>query len=183
MTAPATDNASAIDLYDISVASCKQVVQATIDVLNKAEKYCAESALTTEMLIDTKLQENMRPLRYQIFAVALHSKEAMKALKTGEFHRPESYPEDISYAEAVALLHDARAALNEYTPTAINALSGQSVTVKIPDLDIPFDTEDFVLSFSHVNLYFHAATAYDILRREGVPLEKRDFLGDFRLID
>jgi len=168
MTAPATDNASAIDLYDISVASCKQVVQATIDVLNKAEKYCAESALTTEMLIDTKLQENMRPLRYQIFAVALHSK---------------SYPEDISYAEAVALLHDARAALNEYTPTAINALSGQSVTVKIPDLDIPFDTEDFVLSFSHVNLYFHAATAYDILRREGVPLEKRDFLGDFRLID
>jgi hypothetical protein len=33
------------------------------------------------------------------------------------------------------------------------------------------------LSFSKPNFYFHAATAYDILRIQGVALGKRDFIG------
>ncbi|MEL7451522.1 MAG: DUF1993 family protein [Pseudomonadota bacterium] len=42
---------------------------------------------------------------------------------------------------------------------------------------MPFKVEQFVMSFALPNLYFHATTAYDILRIAGVPLEKRDFLG------
>ena len=33
------------------------------------------------------------------------------------------------------------------------------------------------MSFSLPNFYFHATTAYDILRTNGVPLGKRDFMG------
>ena len=40
-----------------------------------------------------------------------------------------------------------------------------------------FTADEFVLSFSLPNLHFHAATAYDILRLKGVPLQKLDFLG------
>jgi len=36
------------------------------------------------------------------------------------------------------------------------------------------------MSFSLPNFYFHATTAYDILRMQGVPLGKRDFLGQMR---
>ena len=39
----------------------------------------------------------------------------------------------------------------------------------------------FLQSFSLPNFYFHAATAYDILRSKGVPLGKRDFMGPLRL--
>ena len=39
----------------------------------------------------------------------------------------------------------------------------------------------FLLSFSQPNFYFHATTAYDILRARGVPLGKRDFMGPLRL--
>ena len=41
--------------------------------------------------------------------------------------------------------------------------------------------EDFLMSFSLPNFYFHATRAYDILRMQGVPLGKRDFLGQMRL--
>jgi len=41
--------------------------------------------------------------------------------------------------------------------------------------------EGFILSFSLPNFYFHSATAYDILRMKGVPLGKRDFMGQMRL--
>ena len=44
-----------------------------------------------------------------------------------------------------------------------------------------FSAEGFLLSFSLPNFYFHATTAYDILRSKGVPLGKRDFLGRMRM--
>jgi uncharacterized protein len=40
--------------------------------------------------------------------------------------------------------------------------------------------EAFLMGFSLPNFYFHATTAYDILRKEGVPLGKRDYLGQRR---
>ena len=39
----------------------------------------------------------------------------------------------------------------------------------------------FLLSFSQPNFYFHATTAYGILRAQGVKLGKRDFLGALRI--
>ena len=46
---------------------------------------------------------------------------------------------------------------------------------------LPFTAEGFLLSFSLPNFYFHATTAYDILRSKGVPLGKRDYLGALRM--
>jgi hypothetical protein len=36
---------------------------------------------------------------------------------------------------------------------------------------------DFVLHYGLPHLFFHATTAYDLLRHSGVPLAKRDFMG------
>jgi hypothetical protein len=49
------------------------------------------------------------------------------------------------------------------------------------EMRMPFTSEDFLLSFSQPNFYFHATTAYDILRWKGVKLGKRDFMGRPRL--
>ena len=46
---------------------------------------------------------------------------------------------------------------------------------------IPFTAEGFIQSFSLPNFYFHATTAYDILRSKGAPLGKRDFLGQMKI--
>ena len=43
-----------------------------------------------------------------------------------------------------------------------------------------FNAEDFLLSFSMPNFYFHATTAYDILRMKGMAIGKRDFTGKVR---
>jgi hypothetical protein len=40
-----------------------------------------------------------------------------------------------------------------------------------------FDTMPLLLNFCLPNFYFHATTAYDILRQSGVELGKRDFMG------
>jgi uncharacterized protein len=52
---------------------------------------------------------------------------------------------------------------------------------QLGNLKMPFVAEGFLLSFSIPNLHFHATTAYDILRMKGVPLGKRDYLGQLRM--
>ena len=53
----------------------------------------------------------------------------------------------------------------------------KDVVFALGDHKLPFTAEGFLMSFSLPNFYFHATTAYDILRTNGVPLGKRDFMG------
>jgi len=48
------------------------------------------------------------------------------------------------------------------------------------DTDLPFIADQFLLSFSMPNFFFHTTTAYAILRSKGVALGKRDYLAGLR---
>ena len=58
---------------------------------------------------------------------------------------------------------------------------GQPMRFEFRDRRMDFTAEDFLLSFSQPNYYFHAATAYNILRMMGVAVGKRDFMGAVRI--
>ena len=60
---------------------------------------------------------------------------------------------------------------------------GNDMIFSVPtmNLELPFTAENFLLSFSLPNFYFHATTAYDLLRDQGVSIGKRDFLGAMRI--
>jgi hypothetical protein len=85
------------------------------------------------------------------------------------------------FAGLQGLVAEAREALAALTPEAVNALGGKDVIFAIGDRKLPFTAEGFLMSFSLPNFYFHATTAYDILRTNGVPLGKRDFMGRLKL--
>jgi hypothetical protein len=82
-----------------------------------------------------------------------------------------------------AQIDDTIAQLEAIKPEEIEALIGRDVVFSIPamNLEMPFTAESFLLSFAMPNFYFHAATAYDLLRHAGVEIGKRDFLGRPRL--
>ena len=79
------------------------------------------------------------------------------------------------------MLVDVKTQLAAVDKDDINGLAGKQVIFKFGGNDIPFTAENFVQSFALPNLQFHAATAYDILRAQGVPLGKADFLGRMRI--
>ena len=80
-----------------------------------------------------------------------------------------------------ALVREARSELAALTPEAVDALKGRDIIFKLGDRTMPFTAEGFLMSFSLPNFFFHATTAYDILRHKGVPLGKRDFMGRLKL--
>ncbi len=79
------------------------------------------------------------------------------------------------------MVADASSALTALKPEAVNALAGRDVAFQFGERKLPFTAEEFLMSFSLPNFFFHATTAYDILRHNGVPLGKRDFMGKLRI--
>lgn len=170
----------AISLYDISVASYLQTVGAFAGILDKGSAHFAEQGIDPDGIVQTRLHPDMLPFSFQVHSVVHHSLGALKGLESGEFAPPSGLAE-LDYAGFQGLVGDTLTALEGYAPDAVNALQGGDLTFALGEHKLPFTAEDFVLTFSLPNLHFHAATAYDILRMQGVPLGKRDFMGRMRM--
>jgi hypothetical protein len=166
----------AISLYDVSVASYLQILGAVSGFLAKGREHFTKSGVDLKDVVETRLIADMFPFRAQVFATTHHSLGAIQAIQAGVFTPPSSVP-DLDYAGLEELVAEARSGLQQYERKAIDALEGNDVVFKFAGLSMPFVARDFVLTFSLPNFYFHATTAYDILRMKGAPIGKRDFMG------
>jgi uncharacterized protein len=170
----------AFSLYDATVANYLQILGAVSASLEKSLAHFRDKGIDPAEIVDTRLAPDMLPFRFQIVSVAHHSRGAMEAARNGAFVPPSGKP-DLDFAALQALVAEARHELSALTPEAVNALVGRDVTFKLGDRALPFTAEGFLMSFSLPNFFFHATTAYDILRHSGAPLGKRDFLGKLSL--
>lgn len=171
----------AISLYDVSVTSFLQVLGAVEGFLEKGAAHFRETGADPDAILDVRLHDDMLPFRFQLVSVAHHSQGALAGAKSGQFAPPPAIGADLDYAGFQAMIAEARAALEGLTRAEVEALEGGDVLFRLGPRDLPFTAPDFLLSFSTPNLHFHATTAYDILRQAGVPLGKRDYMGQLRL--
>ena len=170
----------AIPLYDLSVANYLQTLGGVEGFLGKSISHFNDSKVNANEVADSRLAPDMLPFRFQIHAVVHHSLGAIEGVKAGLF-APPAPPPALDFAGLQKQVADARGALEKLTPADVNGLSGKDMVFQIRDNKLPFTAENFLMSFSLPNFYFHATTAYDILRQKGVPLGKRDFLGRMRM--
>jgi hypothetical protein len=122
----------------------------------------------------------MLPFAYQVKATAVHSLGAIEGVRKGVFS-PDMTPPPQTFAALKAHIVDTLAALETIEPLEINAFLGRDMRFAFGERQMNFTAENFLLSFSQPNFYFHATTAYDILRWKGLPLSKRDFAGRVRI--
>lgn len=169
-----------ISLYDISVASYDQVLGGVATFMEKGAAYCQENDIDLGELVETRLYPDMLPFRFQVVSVAHHSLGAIKAIEAGKFSPPDTESAQ-DYTGLQELVAEARTGLQAYQRETVDALEGKEVLFEIGDRQLPFTAENFVMSFSLPNLYFHATTTYDMLRMKGVPIGKRHYMGQLRM--
>jgi hypothetical protein len=170
----------ALSLYDLSVANYLQTLGGVEGFLGKGLAHFKEKNIDANEIVETRLAPDMLPLRFQIWSVAHHSLGALRGVQAGVFSPPPQLPE-MDYAGLQKVVAETRDALQKLAPADVNALEGKDVSFQMRDVKMPFTAEGFLLSFSLPNFYFHATTAYDILRTKGVPLGKRDYMGRMRM--
>lgn len=171
-----------ISLYDATVPSFLQQLGALDGLVAKAEAFCADGNATEAEIQSLRLAEDMAPFPSQVRWGSIHSIRAIEAAHNGVFV-PELTPAPATFAEQRAALADTIAALRALGRDEVNGLEGRDVVFSLParGIELPFTAEDFLLSFSLPNFYFHVSTAYNLLRSRGVAVGKTDFLGAIRL--
>lgn len=163
-------------LHAATVPTMLQIIGAAKGWLDKAEA----SDMSESEVINAKLIDDMLPFTYQVKSIALHTAGAFAGVKEGVFSPDFSDPPS-TIAELRTKLDEAEASLNALTVEEVEAMVGQDMRFEIGDKKLPFTAEEFLMTFSQPNYFFHATTAYDILRAKGVPVGKLDFLGKLRL--
>jgi hypothetical protein len=169
-----------ISLYDAFVPGTRQILGSVQALLEKAEAWCAEQGCGEAGIVNASLHESMLPFSFQIKSVAKHSFGAIEGVRAGTLDAMSgAMPGD--FAGMKALLAKAAEGLAAVTPEEMEGLIGRDMAFTLPGMTLPFTAENFLLSFAQPNFYFHATTAYAIMRAKGVGVGKRDFLGQLRL--
>jgi hypothetical protein len=166
-------------LYAATVPSYIQILGAVAGLIDKAEAFCAEKGLTPQDILQARLAADMHPFTYQVKSTAVHSIGAIEGVRKGAFS-PDTTTPPQDFAALKARIVETIAALEAIKATEIDSFIGRDMRFAFGDRHVDYTAENFLLSFSQPNFYFHAATTYDILRWKGLPIGKRDFTGRTR---
>jgi uncharacterized protein len=166
-------------LYAATVPSYRQILGSVSNLLVKAETFCTERAVAPREVIEARLAEDMLPFAYQVKSTAVHSLGAIEGVRRGVFAPDMTTPPD-SFAALKERIAQTITALEGIDPAEVDEFVGREMRFAFGEHHIEYTAENFLLSFSQPNFYFHAATTYDILRWKGVGVGKRDFIGRTR---
>lgn len=145
--------------------------------MKKSRVYFETEGVDLNEVVNARLHSNMQPFSFQIMAVVCHSIDVLKALNSGVFD-PEPPEHEPGYDGLELLLKETCEQVGRYGRQAVNAL--EDVEIRIGQAQT-MNAKTYLLSQGMPNFYFHATTAYGILRMKGAPIGKLDFLGHRRL--
>ena len=143
--------------------------------MKKAQALYAEKKYDEATLMSYRFYPDMFTFARQVQQATEHARNCTAALAGVE--APKYEMNEKSLADLIARCEKSVAWLNSVKPEQLDGTEGKSVTVKAGDRELTFTGLDLVLKRSMPNFYFHATTAYDIMRHNGVELGKRDFMG------
>ena len=104
-----------------------------------------------------------------------HAKGAPSRLAGREVPRYED--NEANFAELQARIAKTRDYLATFKPAEFDGSEDRTVTLKVGGNDVELKGQKYLLDVAMPNFYFHVTTAYAIMRHNGVPIGKGNFLG------
>ena len=166
----------AISIYDQLVPVFTQMLSALDKVLSKAEADATSRKIDLEVFVNGRLAPDMLPLTRQIQIMTDQAKGSASRLAGQD--PPKWADDEKSFADLHARVQKTIAHLKTFKPEDFEGAEKRSVELKFPNATFNFTGKDYLLNFVIPNFYFHYTTAYAILRHNGVPIGKGDFLGN-----
>lgn len=148
--------------------------------LDKGVEYASSRGFDPNVLLASRLAPDQFPLLKQV-QIACDTAKLSCALITGK-EAPKHPDTEQTLAELKARIASVRGYLDSFVPADFDAIGSRIVSP--PALKgRSARAEDYLAGFSLPNFYFHVTTAYAILRHNGVPLGKLDYIGRIKLAD
>ena len=143
-------------------------------ILSIAESHCANRKIDQDALLKARLFPDMFHLTRNVTTACDSAKFTAARLSQAEPPRYED--NEASFAELQGRIAKTIAFLETIPDAAFAAAETRELAVPLAPEGTARDGRTYLARFGLPNFYFHLATAYNILRLNGVPLGKRDFL-------
>jgi hypothetical protein len=144
-------------------------------ILKKGEDHANEREIDESVFVNARLAPDMFPLSRQVQIACDVVKGASARLSGVE--APKHEDNETSFAELYTRISNTIEFLNSLPEEKINGTEDKEIKMKAGPFDLEFTGGDYLLGWALPNLYFHVATAYNILRHNGVDVGKMDYLG------
>ncbi|HEY1604182.1 MAG TPA: DUF1993 domain-containing protein [Allosphingosinicella sp.] len=157
-------------LYDASAPIFVKSLRNMATWLDKAAAEKPEAEL-----IDARLAPDMRPLPAQFQMASDSAKNAIGRLAGIE--APAMADDEASFAELKDRCDRTIAFIESVDRALLDGAEDRQIELRFPNgMGYRFVGSFYLTGFALPNFFFHATTAYAILRNAGIPLGKPDFL-------
>jgi hypothetical protein len=165
-------------MYSASVPVFRQMLGSLAAILQKAEAHADLKKIDPQALLQARLFPDMFPLLRQVQVAADFAKGTVARLGGIEVPRYEDVETD--FAGLQERIAKTLAFIDSVPREAIEDGADREITVGTGANQRQFDGgRTYLLHYSLPHFYFHATTAYAILRHNGLEIGKKDFIGSF----
>jgi len=166
----------ALSMYDASVPVFVRTLRNLDRVLAKGEAHARERGAEPDTLLQSRLIFDMLPLVRQVQIatdMATRGASRLAGVEPRSVEDNETTFEQLHTRIANAIAH-----LDEFTPQQFEGSETRTVSFKSRRGELTFNGRDYLQAFVLPNLFFHATTAYNLLRQTGAAIGKADYLGE-----
>jgi hypothetical protein len=165
---------AAYTLYDASIVLAKDALTSLSAIIAKAEGSSAAASIP-----EARIHSDMLPFTFQVHFVTQTISKMIARLTGAE---PKEYENNLETYDAMkARIADVQAQVDAVDRDVVNGREKEIVSLGMGKDSPEYKLEGwkYVHGYAVPNIYFHLTTAYDIARKEGVDVGKRDFIMPF----
>lgn len=164
-----------VSLYQVFVPPCISALENLAGILAKGAAHAEARKIDPAVLVGARLFPDMFPLSRQVQIAGDVAKAAVSRL--AGVTAPVYADTEASLPELIERLQKTVAYLRGFEAALVDGKEDATVSWKIHDREFAMKGLPYVTGWVLPNVYFHVATAYNILRHNGVELGKGDYLG------
>jgi uncharacterized protein len=164
-----------LSMYDASIPAFLRGLDVLSVLLDRADVHASARGFDFGILAGARLAPDMLPFAGQIQRASDTAKFAAGRL-TG-LPSPRFADTELTLDELRQRIDATADYLKTFRPEQFDGSDAQTISYNAGGAPRQSSGQDYLLNFALPNFYFHVATAHDILRHNGVPIGKREYLG------
>ncbi|KAK3379688.1 helix-turn-helix-domain-containing protein type [Lasiosphaeria ovina] len=169
-----------ISIYDVAVPTFTNGLRALAHILRQAEAFAEREGLDVDSAFaQARLVADQNPLIFQVQNATKTVRANVDRLAAGGAASEPFADTEQTFADLHARIRAALDLVRGVEPAVANARAGEVVGLSAGGKPVQLTVQQAVLGHGIPNFIFHITTAYSILRANGVPLGKADFISSF----
>ncbi|MDF2116893.1 DUF1993 domain-containing protein [Roseiarcaceae bacterium H3SJ34-1] len=165
----------ALSLYDISIPPVIKGLRNLSAILERGRAHANEAGIAHATMLEARLFADMLPLTGQIQRASDTAK--LMAVRIGGVANAPMADTETSFDALQKRIAATIAFLEAVPAQAVEGKEEAEVLLPAGSVQRTYSGRSYVLEFALPNFFFHVTTAYDLLRHNGVPVGKRNYLG------